>query len=130
MNEQPDTLEQQIQQLERELAQKRTELGMDVTAPYERSEVHATVGEQIRDAVPSYQPSTKGRGGDVPSYQDPALAQSVQELVTVAFTQSIQAAILQAAASHNPALLDALHDVLVDQLHQELVARQKIQPAP
>ena len=129
MSEQPEALESEIQQLEQELAKKRAELGSDSAAPYERGEVHAQVTEKIRQSVPAYQ-SAATTGVNTPSYQDPALAAAVQALVDVAFSQSIQAAIDQASKADNPALMDALHDVLVDQLHQELLNRQKLQPAP
>ena len=127
-------LEQQIAELQQKLDIARTEAGQDTTAPYERQEVHTAVGEQIRQQVPSYQPpssSTVGPTptGGVPSYQDPALAVQVQELVDVTFTQGLQQAIDQAVKNGNPALIDALHDVLADQLHAELIKRQKLQPA-
>ncbi len=130
-----DALQNQITELERQLAAKRVESGIDATAPYERAEVHAVVGEQIQQFIPTQQasgatPHTPSDGASVPSWQDPALAGLVQELVNVAFTQSLQQAIDQAMKSGNPALIDALHDVLVDQLHQELLNRQKLQPAP
>jgi hypothetical protein len=128
--QQPSGLESQIQQLERELAQKRAELGGDAGAPYERSEVHLAVGEQIRQAVPGYQSQSSDQtaGGSV--VQDPAFTATVQQLVNVAFTQSIQEAIGQALKTGNPALVDALHDILADQFHQELLNRKKLEPAP
>ena len=129
MAEHPEALEAEIQRLEQQLAQKRTERGADASAPYERTEVQAAVGEHIQQAVPSYQPSASS-GGTVPSYQDPALAASVQQLVNTAFTKSIKDALMEALKSGNPALIDAFHDVLVDELHQELLNRQKLQPAP
>lgn len=128
--ETPSALENQIVQLERDLAQKRAELGMDAAAPIERDEVHAAIGNQIKQAVPTYQAPAVPSAQNVPSWQDPALAAQIQELVNIAFTQSLQDAIAQAVKTGNPALLDALHDVLVDQLHQELLNRQKLQPTP
>ena len=126
-------LQEQIAALEQQLAAKRAEAGADTSAPYERAEVHAAVGEQIQQIMPSYPSTDSGQvqpPSDVPGYQDPALASTVQDLVNVAFTQSLQQAITQAVASKNPALIDALHDVLADQLHQELLNRKKIEPAP
>jgi hypothetical protein len=126
-----EALQSEITELEKQLAAKRVEMGADTTAPYERAEVHAAVGEKIQQVMPTYQaPSALSSAGSVPNYQDPALAGPVQELVNVAFTQSLQQAIAQAVKSGNSALIDALHDVLVDQLHQELLNRQKLQPAP
>ncbi len=125
-------LQNQIAELERQLAAKRVEQGADTSAPYERAEVHTAVGEQIQQVMPSYQAPVPTTPSDasVPSWQDPALAGPVQELVNIAFTQGLQQAVHQAEKSGNPALIDALHDVLVDQLHQELLNRQKLQPAP
>jgi hypothetical protein len=130
----PDALQQQIAELERQLAAKRAESGSDATVPYERSEVHAAVGEQIQQAMPPMQTvqpvqSAPSSGDSVPSWQDPALADTVQRLVNVAFTQSVQDAIKQAVASGNAALIDAFHDVLTDQLHQELLNRKKVDAA-
>jgi hypothetical protein len=126
MAESTPSIEQQVAVLEQQLAQKRAELGQDTNAPYERSEVHAAIGEQIKPQMPA----TTTPSADVPSYDDPALSGTVQQLVNVAFTIGIQEAIRQAVASHNPALVDAFHDVLADKLHQELLNRQKITPAP
>ena len=126
---QSPALESQITQLEQQLAQKRAELGREAAAPYERTEVHEAVTEQMQQVVPAFTPPAPAPSGG-PSWQDPALAGQVQQLVDVAFTKSIQEAITQAIKTGNPALLDAFHDVLVDQLHQELLNRQKLQPAP
>jgi len=126
--QQPSGLEGQIQQLERELAQKRAELGSDAGAPYERAEVHAAVGEQIRQAVPGYQPQASQSAATQMSY--PSFSSTVQSLVNVAFSQSLQEAIAQALKTGNPAIVDALHDILSDQFHQELLNRNKLEPAP
>lgn len=130
----PQVLEQQIADLQRQLDAARAEGGGDAGAPYERREVHTAVGEQIRQQVPSYNPGAAQQGAaptgsDVPSYQDPALASQVQELVNVAFSHGVPEAIARAVKIGNTALIDALHDVLADELHQELLARQKVQPA-
>ncbi len=128
----PGTVQQEIADLERKLQEKRAELGAESAAPYERAEVHAEVGERIQQAGPGFQPQQTHAtpAGDVPSWQDPRLADAVQQLVNVAFTESLQAAIDKAVASGNPALLDALHDVLTDELHAQLLERQKVAPAP
>ncbi|MCC6405093.1 MAG: hypothetical protein IT405_01765 [Candidatus Yanofskybacteria bacterium] len=127
-----EALQSQIAALEQQIAAKRAESGADTAAPYERNEVHAAVGEQIAEAVPGYQPapSVNTPATEVPSWQDPALAAQVQELVNVAFTQGLQAALDQAIKTENPALVDAFHDLLADQLHQELLNRKKVEVAP
>ena len=133
MADTPPSLESHIADLERQLQEARAKAGADVTTPYERSEVHAAVGERISQAMPTYQappPATTTTDSDIPSWQDPALAATVQQLVNVAFTQGIAAAVTQANASGNAALVDALHDVLTDQLYAELRARGKVGAAP
>jgi hypothetical protein len=125
------SVEHQIAALEQQLAAKRAELGQDAATPYERSEVHAALGEQIQAQAPTYMPASPSATppGSTPSWQDPALSSTVQELVTIAFTQGIQAAINKAIQSGNPALVDALHDVLADELHAQLIERGKIEEA-
>jgi hypothetical protein len=126
-----EVLQAQITQLEQQLAAKRAESGADAAAPYERAEVHVAVGEQIRAQMPvAATPSpTVSSGGTGKSWQDPALAPTVQQLVNVAFTQSLAAAVAQAVRTGNAALIDAFHDVLADELHKELLNRQKLAPA-
>lgn len=121
-------LQAQIAQLERQLAQKRAESGVEKTAPYERAEVHAAIGEQIQALTPAPVPSVP-KSGTAQSWKDPALASTIQQLVNVAFTQNLSAAIAQAVKTGNPALIDAFHDVLADELHEELLNRQKLAPA-
>lgn len=130
-----EILQQQIVELQQQLDVARSQNGQDANAPYERSEVHAAVGRKIAEASPSQQTTTPtvsvtpAVGSDLPSYQDPALASQVQALVNTAFTDSVQAAIGQAVKTGNAALIDALHDVLTDQMHEELLKRQKIESA-
>lgn len=127
-----EALQNQIAELERQLAEKRVESGGDTALPYERAEVHAVVGEKIQQASPSYQAPLPAASSNqsLPSWQNPVLADSVQILVNVAFTQSLQQAINDAVGTKNAALIDAFHDLIVDQLHQELLNRQKMPPAP
>lgn len=126
----PEAVQAEIMELERRLQEKRAELGADTSAPYERAEVHAAVGEKIQQAVPGYRPVPAPSASGTPSWQDPALAGPVQQLINVAFTEGVQKAIDQAVASGNPALIDALHDVLADELHAQLLERRTIEPAP
>jgi hypothetical protein len=53
----------------------------------------------------------------------------VQALVNTAFAESLDKAIGEAVKSHNPAIIDAFHDLLRDQLLDELLKRGKIQAA-
>jgi len=121
-------MEEQLARLQEAIAAKRAETGADDAAPYEREEVHAALGEQIAAAAPAVPQPAPAVGSDTPSWQDPALAGTVQQLVQVAFTQGVGAAVEQAVRTGNAALVDALHDILADELHAELIARQKVAP--
>jgi hypothetical protein len=128
----PEVIQQEIDLLEQQLAAKRAELGQESAAPFERAEVHAALGERIGQEgvsvgpAPTPAPTTSG---DMPSWQDPALAGQVQQFVTIAFNQGVQQAIQAAAKTNNAALIDAFHDILADEMHRQLVERGKLAPA-
>lgn len=131
MNESnPEVLQAEIERLQHQLEAARAAQGGDAAAPFERAEVHAALGEQFAAAGPegAAPPAAQSTATDTPV--DPQVANQVQVLVNVAFTQSVAEAIKQARATGNAALVDALHDALADHLHQELLARSKVNPAP
>lgn len=126
-------LEQQIADLERELAAKRQELGTGSPeqVPSDRELVHRHVGEKIKQQVPTYQPTPAPSAADgTASWQDPAVAQQVQALVNTAFAKGIDDAISDAVKTGNAALIDAFHDLVRDRLVDELVSRGKLKPVP
>lgn len=126
-------LEQEIAAIEQKLAEKKAELN--------KEDLHAVVKEQIQEKLPKYQPSTSPApqvntdlpqpsgnisAGTAPSYLSDELKDKVQELVNLAFTHSIADAVKAASKLNNPALIDAFHDVLVDQLYDTLLERGKL----
>lgn len=128
------TIEQQIADLEQQIREKKSSLeklpsGVE-SLPSDKEILHEVIGEKIQKNIPQYAPhvpasSTTNRAmDDTPSYLDPDLKDKVQELVNVAFAKSINEAIK--IASSNPALLDAFHDVLVDELYDMLIERGKV----
>lgn len=129
-------LEQEIQQLERQLAEKRQALESTGTPaeqmPSHEKMVHEMVGEKIKEQMPSYQPAPTPKPAPSDStgasWQDPAIAQQVQSLVNIAFTKSLDEAIGEAVKTQNPAIIDAFHDLLRDQLIDELLSRGKLSP--
>ena len=143
-------IEQQIAELEQELAEKRAVLqeqhaaGQIQELPHEKEILREVIGEKISEGsmpqlVPSVQPqqddgSTSSPQTDLgqtpqvelPSYLSPELHEPVQNLVNMAFTIGLNEAIKQAKATNNAALIDAFHDVLADELYNYLVERRKI----
>ncbi len=141
--EAPNSLEQEIAQIERDLASKRASLeqqrqtGAISEVPHERETLREIVGEKI---APSKTPMPLPAGGpppqqittlpppqiEPPSYMSEELKGKVQELVNTAFSKTIDDAIKQARATNNAALIDAFHDALVDELYNYLVERGKL----
>ena len=129
------TLEQEIADIEQRLAEKKAELG--------KEEVGAALKEQVQEKVPEYLPRPSAEIepqrieqpsptlpaqpiAEPPSYFSEELKSKVQELVNMAFAKSIEEAVKEASKSNNPALIDAFHDVLVDQLYNTLIERGKL----
>ena len=129
------TLEQEIVDIEQRLAEKKAELN--------KKELHSAVKEQVQEKVPEYQPSslsvpmtdgsqnqtsplTPPPMASAPAYLSDELKDKVQELVNMAFNQSISEAVKAASKLNNPALIDAFHDILVDQLYNTLIERGKL----
>ncbi len=118
-------LETEIAQIEQQLAQKREALReQQKELPPDREVLHSVIREKIHppqsSALPPPAPSAS------PQTIPPQLHQKVQALVNVAFLKSIDEAIKEARATNNAALIDAFHDLLVDELYQHLVERGKL----
>ncbi len=123
---------QEIAQLEKILQEKRAVLEQQKTesgqeAPPEKEILHEVVREQIQQHSGSQGPVPGGQQSEPPSYLSDAMRAKVQDFVNIAFTRSLSEAIKAALETKNPAIIDAFHDVLVDQLYDELVARKQVE---
>jgi hypothetical protein len=128
MAETPSTIEHDIAELEKQLAEKKAVLGHEKS---EKEILHQAVGEKIQQHAPSYAPSPKqNTSGPVatepPSYLTQDLKDKVQELISLVFDKNLEEGIKEAVKSDNPALIDAFHDILVDELYSQLVEKKKI----
>lgn len=127
-------VEQQIADLERQIQEKKAILELTSPKmeklPSDKEILHGVIGQKIQENAPQYfpkvQPITQSASvsDDTPSYMNPQLKDKVQELINVAFTKSIADAVK--LAGDNSALLDAFHDVLVDELYSSLIERKTI----
>ena len=139
--ENPEAVQQEITKLEQQLAEKRAALGVplpelpdvETQEPSTEKEVlHSVVGERIQQQAPQYRPRQGGAKpqdeDEIPSYTEQELKEKVQELVNVVFNKSLEEGIKEVSRSNNPALIDAFHDVLVDQLYALLLERKKLEP--
>lgn len=130
MENQPN-IEQEIAQLEKQIAEKKTALGQVETKESDQAEkemLHSVVGERIQQQVPQYIPApAKPKQDDTAqSHIEPQFADKVQELVNTVFNKSLDEGIKEASKSNNSALIDAFHDVLVDELYNALLERKKV----
>ena len=119
-------MEQEIVRIEQDLANKREALrGQNKELPPDKELLHSVVSEKIHPATPTPAPVPSGTGQSALAVP-PELHQKVQALVNVAFLKSIDEAIKEARATNNAALIDAFHDLLVDELYTHLVERGKL----
>lgn len=128
-------IEQEIIQLEKQLQEKKAALGQQTerkdTIPSEKEILRQVVGEKIQQQMPQFKISSQGSSptdDNLPSYLDPQLKDKIQGFINVTFAQSLEHGIKEAIRSDNPAILDAFHDVLVDELYNALLERKKIEP--
>jgi len=140
--EMPNSLEQEIAQIERDLTSKREALerqkqtGAIPEIPHEKETLREIIGEKIAPSPAPIQPSPAPAppqqavpslpSFEPPSYLSEELKAKVQELINTAFSKTIDDAIKQARATNNAALIDAFHDALVDELYNYLVERGKL----
>ena len=135
--ENQSTIEQEIAQLEKQIAEKRAALGYEAVPDDTMSEketLREIVGEKIQQQVPQYQPAPVQPPSVKPSQDDsalsyvlPELKDKVQELINLVFNKSLDEGIKEVSKTNNPALIDAFHDVLVDELYNVLVERKKLE---
>ena len=126
------TIEQEIAQLEKQLQEKKAGLGQqpeEKESLPDKETLRQVVGEKIQEHMPQYVPksSTQAQTDDT-GFILPELKDKIQELVNHVFQNSLEQGIKEAVNSKNPALLDAFHDVLVDQLYDTLLERKKVDP--
>ncbi|MBI4158259.1 MAG: hypothetical protein HY505_01385 [Candidatus Yanofskybacteria bacterium] len=136
MPESGATIEQEITQLEKQLAEKKAALGREggppatsEVEPTEKEMLHSIVGERFQQQMPQYTPTpAKPQTDDITqSSVLPELKDKIQELINLVFNKSLDEGIKEVSNSNNPALIDAFHDVLVDELYNVLVERKKLE---
>ena len=146
MVENSSTIEQEIARLEQQLQEKKLalgdqETGAQETIPSDKEILHEIVREKIQESAETQQtipPSLPAQAGDdttvqpapaveSPSYLTPELKDKIQQLINLAFNKSIDEAIKEASKTNNAALIDAFHDVIVDELYNSLIERKKLE---
>jgi hypothetical protein len=132
MPESGATIEQEIAQLEKQLQEKKANLEQQPEQKEllpDKEILREVIGEKIQQHAPAYipKPAPQSQTDDTGSVL-PELKDKIQELVNHVFQNSLEQGIREAVNSKNPALIDAFHDVLVDQLYDTLLERKKVDP--
>lgn len=113
--------EEEIRFLEQKILEKKKELGERDT----RSLVSEALKEHAEKFAPSM-PQAQSSAKPAPASDD--LTRDVSLYVQSAFRDGIISAIKQVRQSHNPYLIDAFHDALVDRFSQDLIERGLLPP--
>lgn len=137
-------VQSEIEELERRLHEKRQELENKGKKPHPKEALHEVVREKIvehKNQTVKQQKSDDddddGNGQTVkktkkstedgtPSYELPQYKEKVKELVADALSGNLSNTIKDTLSKDDPALLDAFHDVLVDELYEHFVSQGKI----
>lgn len=140
MQELQPALEQEIADLERRLQEKKAALGQPADNDIEKEAVHQVVGEKIQEHAPEFQPQayTPQNSGsnsqansnntqEERSYLLPELKALVQQLIDITFGKSLSDAVKAAKDQNNPAVMDAFHDILADQMYDILIERKQLE---
>ena len=132
--EKSQNAEEEIRALERTLEEKKRVLAeARKEIPPEKELLREALRERIEAVRPSTSPALPspvpfGAGGAVTPQQVPqghVQEEEVRALIDIALTRSIEDAV-KAAQEKSPYLLDELHDHLVDEYYDKLVALRKI----
>lgn len=131
MTESENIIEQEIAQLEKQLQEKKANLGQQSEqkeSPSDKEILRDVIGEKIQQNTSVYVPKPAPQTQTDDTSSIPAdLKDKIQELVNHVFQSSLSQGIKEAVKLNNPALIDAFHDVLVDQLYDALLERKKIE---
>ena len=129
MVENLQTIEHDIVELERLLEQKRAVLGQE---KHEKEILREVVGEKIQQHVPAYQPSQPAPQApasvhaEPPNYLSQEFKDKIQEIVQIVFSRNLNEGLKEVAKTGNMALIDAFHDILVDELYNQLIEQRKL----
>lgn len=136
MVEAKSTIEHDIAELERRLEEKKAALEHEKS---EKDILHGLVGEKIQEHLPQYSPTPGPTGSTLPTAQAPVprateppsylsqeLKDKIQEIVKLVFDKNLEEGIKEAAKTGNMAMIDAFHDILTDELYDQLIEKRKL----
>ena len=142
MVETSSTIEHDIAELEKTLQEKKSVLEQEKAGgtggsageghPSEKEMLHEIVGEKIKQHAPQYQPApslpqVQGPiATEPPSYFSQELKDKIRDIIQIVFGKNLEEGIREAVKTGNIALIDAFHDILVDELYNQLIEKRKL----
>src|SRR3989338_5212391 len=136
------TIEHDIIDLEKKLQEKKADLeGKKIGGsgglagedhPSEKEMLHEAVGEKIKEHIPAYQPKSlvvqpsTPIATEPPSYLSQELKDKIKEIVQLVFSKNLEEGIKEIVKTGNMAIIDAFHDILVDELYNQLIEKRKL----
>ena len=137
------TIEHDIVELEKKLQEKKAVLEQEKATGVSggsADEIHSSekeilreaVGEKIQEHIPQYIPRPSKSVSPVPitieppSYLSPELKDKIQEFVQLVFAKNLEEGIKETVKTGNMAVIDAFHDILVDELYDRLIEKRKL----
>lgn len=123
-----EKFEQNIEELKRRIGAQRPRIEAEPDAERKQELVRGEIREFISE-VQSKRPSSvppKEMKQKIFGIQTLPSSQKLGALITMTFDEGIETAIGIARALDDPAILDELHDTLIDSFYKELVEREII----
>lgn len=126
------TIEQDIAELERQLEEKKAALGQEKT---EKEVFKEILKERIDTHVPDSQelpslPEVQAQQEELtpPSYLSEDQKAKVREIVDIVLSKNLDEGIkvLKSGNPFNPAVVDAFHDLVTDELYDKLIEKRKL----
>ncbi len=129
--EKTSSIEQEILELEKKLAEKRTELEPEKEKVLEQAlgqeKIAGLASPPVTSAAPTIPPAPATIKAESERIKGFEKNQQLKALVDLAFEKGVYYATEVVKNLDNPYLLDEFHDVLVDELHKKLVERGKLE---
>jgi hypothetical protein len=123
MSEMGSTIEQDIVNLEQQLKEKKAALqGAESETKPEKELLREAIGERIQKQIPDIKTQQTPKETEPPSQDERHdIRLDAEKFVNIVFEKSIEEGIREVVNTKNPALIDAFHDLLVDEMHDKMV---------
>jgi seryl-tRNA synthetase len=120
-----EALQARVEQLESQLKKEQPAISPEEEEKAVKKEIKGYLNEIQQISVSSLPLSSRDDAGEIKKFP---IERQVEALVSLVFEKGLSRAVSVAKQMKNPAILDGLHDALVDEYFKEMVARKIIKP--